>query len=73
MILRNVLALRESIDKYRQSMDEVAEKKGISDPHVVQIRNQLDRKIIMLQKIMYDIQSLSKAESHYHDETVLNL
>jgi hypothetical protein len=64
MVLRNVLALRESIDEYRQRMYELAKKKGISDPHVVKISQQLDGKIIMLQKIMCDTQSLSKAKSH---------
>ena len=73
MILRNVLALRESINEYRESMHEVVKKKGIFDPDVVQISKQLDGKIIMLQKIMSDTPSLSKANSHYHDETSLSL
>ena len=73
MILRNVLALRESINEYRESMHEVAKKKGISDPSVAQISKQLDGKIIMLQKIMSDTPSLSKANSHYHDEASLSV
>ena len=75
MILRNVLALRESINEYRQSMHEVAKKKGISDPSVIQISKQLDGKIIMLQKIMSDTHTpaLSKIKSYYHDETSLSL
>ncbi|SIS01238.1 Spo0E like sporulation regulatory protein [Peribacillus simplex] len=68
MILRNALALRESIEVYRQSMSELAKRKGISDPHVIKISQQLDVKITILQKIINDTQSLSKAKSFYHDE-----
>ncbi|MFE4706831.1 Spo0E family sporulation regulatory protein-aspartic acid phosphatase [Peribacillus simplex] len=71
MILRNVLALRESIEEYRQSMSELAKKKGISDPHVIKISQQLDGKITILQRIINDTQSLSKAKSFYHDESKL--
>ncbi|MFP3124769.1 Spo0E family sporulation regulatory protein-aspartic acid phosphatase [Ectobacillus funiculus] len=51
MILRNALALRESINEYRESMHEVAKKKGISDPSVIQISKQLDGKIICCKKL----------------------
>ncbi|WP_078410534.1 aspartyl-phosphate phosphatase Spo0E family protein [Priestia abyssalis] len=68
MILGIVSALRETIDEYRQSMYELAKKKGISDPHVIKISQKLDRKIIMLQKIMYHLQPSSTAKSLYPDE-----
>ncbi|MBT2667270.1 aspartyl-phosphate phosphatase Spo0E family protein [Bacillus sp. ISL-4] len=71
MILRNVLALRESIEEYRQNMSELAKKKGISDPNVIKISQQLDGKITILQKIVNDTQTLSKAKSFYHDENKL--
>ncbi|WP_373459041.1 aspartyl-phosphate phosphatase Spo0E family protein [Peribacillus sp. V2I11] len=49
-------------------MYEIVKKKSISDPHVIKISQQLDEKIIMLQKIMYHPQPLSTAKSLYHDE-----
>jgi hypothetical protein len=58
MILRDVAALSASIGEYRQRMYELAKKKGISDPQVLKISKQLDRKIMMLQKIMCKVQSL---------------
>ena len=64
MILRNVLALRNSIDEYRKKMYELAREKGISDPDVVKISQQLDHKIMMLQKIMYGTQSVLKVGFH---------
>ncbi|MBD1381711.1 aspartyl-phosphate phosphatase Spo0E family protein [Metabacillus arenae] len=54
MILEDVIALKKCIDEYRQSMYQLAKKKGISDPNVIQISQQLDRKIIVLQKIICD-------------------
>ncbi|HWO98724.1 MAG TPA: aspartyl-phosphate phosphatase Spo0E family protein [Bacillus sp. (in: firmicutes)] len=68
MVLGTVSALRETIDEYRQIMYELAKKKGISDPHVIKISQQLDGKIIMLQKIMYHPQPPSTAKSLYPDE-----
>jgi len=49
-------------------MYKLANKKDISDPHVVKISQRLDRKIIMLQKIIYGTQFVSKEKSHYHHE-----
>jgi hypothetical protein len=42
MILRKVLALKNSINEYRQNMVELAGKKGLSDPQVKRISQQLD-------------------------------
>ncbi|MFP3125635.1 aspartyl-phosphate phosphatase Spo0E family protein [Ectobacillus funiculus] len=64
MILRNVLALRNSINEYHKKMYELAREKGISDPDVVKISQQLDHKIMMLQKIMYGTQSVLKVGFH---------
>lgn len=58
MILRNVLALRNSIAEYRKRMYELAREKDLSDPDVVKISQQLDNKIIMLQKAIYGTQSV---------------
>jgi len=64
MILRNALALRNSIDEYRKIMYELSREKDLSDPDVVKISQQLDSKIIMLQKIMRGTQSVLKVELH---------
>ena len=55
MILKEVLDLSKSIDHCRIDMYELAKKKGLSDPDVIKISEQLDREIIMLQKILYTI------------------
>lgn len=58
MFLRNVLDLVESIDECRRDMYELTKNRAFSDPEVVNISQQLDRKITMLQKIMYELRSL---------------
>ncbi|MFB9759099.1 Spo0E family sporulation regulatory protein-aspartic acid phosphatase [Ectobacillus funiculus] len=52
MILRSALDLSKSIDDYRLDMYELAKNKGLSDPDVIKISYQLDRKIILLQKML---------------------
>jgi hypothetical protein len=54
MILRDTLELRKSIDNYRLNMYELVRNKGLSDPDVIKISQQLDKKIFMLQKVMYE-------------------
>ncbi|QIZ06665.1 aspartyl-phosphate phosphatase Spo0E family protein [Priestia megaterium] len=77
MVLGTVSALRETIDEFLQSMYELAKKKGISDPRVIKISQQLDGKIMMLQnimmlqKIIYHSQSLSTAKTLYYDENMI--
>lgn len=58
MIVRNALALKHSIDESRQDMYELARKKGISDPQVIKISQQLDKQIIKFQKITHDIKKI---------------
>lgn len=53
MILRDIVSLEESINEYRQSMYELTKKKCLTDPYVIKISQQLDKKIIMIQKIFY--------------------
>ena len=57
MILKDALDLSKSIGDYRLDMYELAKKKGLSDPDVIKISDQLDRKIIMLQKMIYTTHS----------------
>ena len=57
MILKDALDLSKSIDDYRSDMSKLAKEKGLSDPDVIKISDQLDRKIIMLQKIINTIHS----------------
>ncbi|MGM0875232.1 MAG: aspartyl-phosphate phosphatase Spo0E family protein [Bacillota bacterium] len=63
MILKNVLELSKSINDFRQDMYELIRSKGVSDPDVIKISKQLDRKIFMLQKIIGEIRSLSTSPS----------
>ncbi|MGZ9818076.1 aspartyl-phosphate phosphatase Spo0E family protein [Peribacillus simplex] len=60
MILRKVLALRKNIGEYRQEMFKLAGKKGLSDPQVIKISQQLDGEIVMWQKIIQEIHPLAK-------------
>jgi len=55
MILKEELDLIKSINECRLEMYELASNKGFSEPEVIKISHQLDRKIIMLQKMMYAI------------------
>lgn len=57
MILKSALDLSQSIKEHRQDMYKLAENKGMSDPEVIQISQQLDGQIIKLQKIMCELDS----------------
>jgi hypothetical protein len=46
----NVIEIMKSIDNYRIDMYELAMKKGIADPDVIKLSQDLDKKII---NIMY--------------------
>lgn len=65
MILRKVLALKNSINEYRQNMVELAGKKGLSDPQVIRISQQLDGEIIKWEKFIQEIHPLSKEIRFY--------
>jgi hypothetical protein len=53
MILKKALELRRSIERYRRNMNELATNKGISNPDVIRMSQNLDEEIIILQKILY--------------------
>ncbi|MFP3121891.1 aspartyl-phosphate phosphatase Spo0E family protein [Ectobacillus funiculus] len=57
MILRNISDLSKEISKDRQEMYELAKSKNLCDPDVVKISQRLDRKIIMMQQIIYTARS----------------
>lgn len=65
MILKKVLDLSKSIHEYRQDMYELVKNKGISDPDVVRISQQLDGEITILQKIINEIRSVPTGTSRY--------
>ncbi|WMX58611.1 aspartyl-phosphate phosphatase Spo0E family protein [Peribacillus sp. R9-11] len=46
-----VLALRKSIDEYRQDMFDLAVKKGLTSPEVIKISQKLDSEILLWQKL----------------------
>ncbi|MFP3126571.1 aspartyl-phosphate phosphatase Spo0E family protein [Ectobacillus funiculus] len=52
MLLKNALDLSKDIDKQRLDMYDLAKSKGLSDSAVIKMSQQLDRKIIKLQKMM---------------------
>lgn len=55
MILKKALDLTKSIEDYRLDMDELAKKKGLSNPDVITISQKLDKKVLAVQKILYTI------------------
>lgn len=57
MILKCALDLIISIKRYRRDMYKLIENKGISDPDVIKISQKLDGQIIMLQKIIREMDS----------------
>jgi hypothetical protein len=63
MILKNVLDLSRSITEDCRDMHELVQNKDISDPAVIKIKQQLNRKIIMLQKIMPEAYPLSRGKA----------
>ena len=52
MILRDIVSIEKSINEYRLSMYELTKKNGLTDPYVIKISQQLDKKIIMMQKLI---------------------
>ncbi|MGG1397556.1 aspartyl-phosphate phosphatase Spo0E family protein [Bacillus salipaludis] len=64
MLLKNALELSKSINEDRRIMHEAVQNKGMADPEVRKISQQLDRKIIMLQKMMNEMDSLPGESSH---------
>ncbi len=58
MLLKNALELSKSINEDRRIMYDALQKKGISDPEVRKISQQLNKKIIALQKMMNEMDSM---------------
>lgn len=57
MILKNALHLRRNIEEYRQNMCELANKKGIDNPEVLKISQELDKKINVMQRLLFSMHS----------------
>jgi cupin superfamily acireductone dioxygenase involved in methionine salvage len=55
MILKKALELTKSIEDYRLDMDELAKKKGFSNPDEITISQKLDQNMLAVQKILYTI------------------
>ncbi|MEH7117140.1 aspartyl-phosphate phosphatase Spo0E family protein [Neobacillus vireti] len=55
MILKKALYLSKSIDKQRLAMYELIKREGLSNPEVIKLSQQLERKIILLQNLMLAI------------------
>ncbi|WHY94466.1 aspartyl-phosphate phosphatase Spo0E family protein [Neobacillus cucumis] len=63
MLLKNALELSKSINEDRRIMHETVQNKGMCDPEVRKISQQLDRKISMLQKMMNEMDVLPRESS----------
>ncbi|MFP3886106.1 aspartyl-phosphate phosphatase Spo0E family protein [Priestia filamentosa] len=57
MILREALDLSKSIANYRLDMYELARNKSFSDPDVIKVSQQLDSKILAIQKSIHELRS----------------
>lgn len=57
VILKRALDLRRSIDEYRRNINDLATNKGISNPEVIRLNQELVKKIIILQKMLVEIHS----------------
>ena len=65
MILRSALELSKGIENDRLDMYELIKNKGLSNPDVINISQQLDKKITLLQEMMLAIRSKNPKLSHY--------
>jgi hypothetical protein len=55
MFLKKAIELRKDIDVHRKIMCDIAMTKGINHPDVIKVSQLLDEKIILLQKMIYQI------------------
>lgn len=54
MLLKNALELIRNIEEYRYHMCDLANTKGINNQEVINISQELDKKIIAMQKLLFD-------------------
>ncbi|MDQ6597715.1 Spo0E family sporulation regulatory protein-aspartic acid phosphatase [Bacillus salipaludis] len=64
MLLKNALELSKGINEDRRIMYDAVQNKGIYDPEVRKISQQLNKKIIALQKMMNEMDPLPGESSH---------
>lgn len=57
MLLKDLLSLKRSIEEDRKSMSHLVKKKGIQDPEVLKFSQELDKKIVNLQRVLLDMQA----------------
>ncbi|WP_255822063.1 Spo0E family sporulation regulatory protein-aspartic acid phosphatase [Domibacillus sp. PGB-M46] len=57
MLLKSALDLRKSIEEDRYDMYKLAKNTDFSDPGILKISQQLDKKIILMQKLISEIRS----------------
>ncbi|MDQ1002760.1 hypothetical protein QFZ28_003160 [Neobacillus niacini] len=55
MILKSALDLRKSINRDRQRLYRLEKNMGISNPNVIQLSQELDKKIFNMQQLMEEI------------------
>lgn len=57
MIIKYALDLKINIEECRNDMYELANKKGINNPEVLKISQELDKKIITMQNLLLSLYS----------------
>jgi len=60
MMLKNALDLRKDIREHRNDLYVLAKSKGLSNPEVFKISQQIDEEIFLLQKIIREISTFKK-------------
>lgn len=53
MLLLEISRMREDVENLRREMCNLAKIKGLSDPEVVRKSQELDKKILIMQQMVY--------------------
>jgi Spo0E like sporulation regulatory protein len=55
MVLKEVLYLKNSVEEYRKKLNQIIMDKGINHPDSIKFSQELDNKVLQLQKYMVQI------------------
>lgn len=55
MILKKILDIKQSIEKQRKELLNIAKEKSLTDPDVLVMSRQLDQEIVTMQKLIDSI------------------
>lgn len=62
MRLIKLLVLKKSIEEHRDAMYELVKEKGLSDPKIIKVSQQLDKKILEWQKMFTMKKNLKQSQ-----------